>query len=249
MPSISVPTAAIIGASVVGAGAGIYGASQQAGAAKSAASAQEQAAQTASNTEQNMFNQASGYEQPFIQGGQQAYGTLNNLLGVNGNSQSIQDTLSSLPGYNFALNQGLEATQNGYAARGLGSSGGALRGAANYAEGLAGTNYSNYIAGLQNSANTGASAANALASGAVTTGGNIASNQIGAGNAAAAGSIAGGQAAANAANGISGAANSAAGLYTLNGLLSGNNANSLYHTYGTNNPSADQIINNYAGNW
>lgn len=49
--------------------------------------------------------------------------------------------LADTPGYQFALDQGLKATQNGYAAQGLGSSGAAMKGAANYAEGLASTTY------------------------------------------------------------------------------------------------------------
>jgi hypothetical protein len=56
MPSISVPTA-IIGASVIGAGASMVASGKQASAAKAAANAQVQAAKTASDTELNMFNQ------------------------------------------------------------------------------------------------------------------------------------------------------------------------------------------------
>jgi hypothetical protein len=204
LPSISVPTA-VIGASVIGGAANAIGAG-------SAASAQKAAAQAASNTEQNMFNQAAGYEQPFIQGGQAAYGTLNNLLGVGGNSETMQNTLNNLPGYQFTLGQGLKSVQNSAAARGLGDSGAALKGAANYATGLANSQYGNYVGQLQNSAGLGANAANALAGQATTVGSNIASNQLGAGNAAAA--------QANATGGaVSGAVNNIGQYYTLNGLL------------------------------
>lgn len=196
-------------------GSAILGAATTAISSSNAAHAQESAANTASQTEQNMFNQAAGYDQPFIQGGQQAYSTLNNLLGVNGNSQSIQDTLNNLPGYQFTLGQGLKSTQNGYASRGLADSGGALKGAANYATGLAQANYGNYVTGLQNSATTGANAASSLGNQAVQTGSNIGSNIIGAGNASAAASNATGSSVNNGLNNIS-------SYYTLNSLLNNN---------------------------
>jgi len=45
--------------------------------------------------------------------------------------------LQATPGYQFDLSQGLEAAQNGFAAKGLASSGAAMKGAADYATGLA----------------------------------------------------------------------------------------------------------------
>ncbi|WP_175812941.1 hypothetical protein [Burkholderia contaminans] len=47
----------------------------------------------------------------------------------------------STPGYQFTLDQGLKSVQNSAAARGLGSSGAAMKGAANYATGLADSTY------------------------------------------------------------------------------------------------------------
>jgi hypothetical protein len=52
-----------------------------------------------------------------------------------------QAQLETTPGYQFQLNQGLQSTQNSAAARGLGVSGAALKGAATYATGLANSNY------------------------------------------------------------------------------------------------------------
>lgn len=152
-----------------------------------AASAQEKAANEAENTQMKMFNTAQQGLQPYEQGGQAALGTLNNLLSPN--STTAQNTLQSLPGYQFALNQGLQATQAGAAARGLGTSGAALKGAATYATGLAQQNYTNYANTLQNLVNTGEGAAGSLGQAAVATGQGIASSQTGAGNAAAAGDI------------------------------------------------------------
>lgn len=127
----------------------------------------------------------------------------------------MQDTLNNLPGYQFTLNQGLKSTQSGYAARGLADSGAALKGAANYATGLAQSNYGTYVTGLQNSATTGANAAGALAQNATQTGSNIGGNIIGAGNAAAAASNATGAA-------VNSGAGNIASYYTLNSLLQNN---------------------------
>ena len=51
--------------------------------------------------------------------------------------------LVKTPGYQFALSQGLQAAQNSAAARGLGVSGAALKGAATFATGLADNTYQN----------------------------------------------------------------------------------------------------------
>lgn len=52
-----------------------------------------------------------------------------------------QAQLEATPGYQFTLGQGLKATQNSAAARGLGVSGAALKGAATYATGLSDQTY------------------------------------------------------------------------------------------------------------
>ena len=60
-----------------------------------------------------------------------------------------QATLEQTPGYQFALSQGLQATQNSAAARGLGVSGAALKGAATFATGLADNTYQQQFNQLQ----------------------------------------------------------------------------------------------------
>lgn len=65
--------------------------------------------------------------------------------------------LEATPGYQFVRDQGLRATQNSFAAQGLGSSGPALAGAAQFASGLASTTYNqqfqNWLTELQNEYN------------------------------------------------------------------------------------------------
>lgn len=196
-----------IGAAILGAGA-IAGVSGIAGSAM-ASGAQTSAADQAAKTQRDIYASNKGMLQPWNDAGFKAYGTLNDLLGVGGNSATMQKTLEGLPGYQFTRDQGLKATQSGYAARGLGTSGGALKGAANYATGLADQTYGNQVNRLQASANTGASAGAALAGVGTTAGAGIAGSQIAGGNAAAAGY-----------NGIANSVGNAAGSLPLAALLS-----------------------------
>lgn len=195
---------AIIGSAVVGAGASIYSSNQ-------AANAQEQASQQAQDTQLQMFHEAQRALQPYNQVGQQAFGNLMGALpGLTAPFNPTMEQLAATPGYQFTLGQGLKATQNAYAAQGLGSSGAALKGAANYAEGLAGTTYQqqfqNYLGQnaqiynmLYGPAALGENAAAGVGNAALQTGAGVAQSQQNAGAAQAAGYLASGQAVGNAA--------------------------------------------------
>lgn len=151
MPSLT--ALAIGGVSALGSVAsGAIGAS----AAQSAAQTQAQAADQASSNTLKEFEQTQANLAPFVSGGQNALTALQGLIGTGpgGNpltspltaprSATFSPTMAQLqqtPGYQFSLNQGQMATQNGFAAQGLGTSGAAVKGAANYAEGLAGTTF------------------------------------------------------------------------------------------------------------
>lgn len=111
-------------------------------------------------------------------------------------------SLEATPGYQFIKNQGQKSVQSGYAARGLGSSGAAMKGAANFVTGLADQTYNTRfeqerenrndiftrILGL---AQTGEQASNSLAGLAGNAGSTIASAAVGQGNAAAGSTMAG----------------------------------------------------------
>lgn len=122
-----------------------------------AAQAQTQAAQKASETEMQMYQQARTDLSPYRDFGAGVLTPLQNLLTGAPAAQMAQ--LSALPGYQFALNQGLQAAQNSAAARGLGSSGAALQGAAQFATGLADSTYGAQINRLLQAAGMGQSAA------------------------------------------------------------------------------------------
>lgn len=228
--------AAIGGAALVGVAGQALTASNSADAAKSAAQTQANAANNASAQQLAMFEQLRTSLQPFVNTGVSANSQLAGLTGTNpgGNpltaplTKAFQPTMAQLaatPGYQFSLQQGLEATQNSYAAQGLGASGAAQKGAANYAEGLAGTTYQqqfgNYLAqnqqiynmlgGLNSQGENAAAGVGNAGLGAATTAGGFSTS----GAAAQAGGTIG---AANAVTaGVNGAQNTAVTAALLGG--------------------------------
>lgn len=131
---------AVVGSAVVGAGASLAGSSMQADSTKKASDVQER-----------MYQQTREDLLPYNEAGQYATGLLRNRL-TELTSPIVMDqaALEKTPGYQFNLTQGLKSTQNSAAARGLGTSGAALKGAATFATGLADSTYQNQF----NNANT-----------------------------------------------------------------------------------------------
>lgn len=147
------------------------------------------------------------------------------LLGAPTANLSAAD-LAKTPGYQFDLSQGLESTQNSAAARGLGVSGAALKGASAYATGLAQntyqqqyqnqvTNQTNQFNRLSSLTGLGQASAASQAVQGTQTGANIGNNITGAANAQAASTIAG-------VNGVNNAINTGLGYNYLNSLQSQN---------------------------
>jgi hypothetical protein len=104
----------------------------------------------------------AGFQPIIAAGGAAAKAYQNDLGYLSTPFQPTQAQLDNTPGYQFALNQGLESTQNGFAARGLGISGAAMKGAAAYATGLAQQTYAQDAGIYQNGQ---ATIANALTGG------------------------------------------------------------------------------------
>src|SRR6267142_3701847 len=200
---------AVIGAGVLGAGASIYGANK-------AADAQTAAAQQAANTSLSMYNTTRGDLSPYRQIGQTASDQLTSRLSdLTAPITMDQATLEKTPGYQFNLTQGQRAVTNSAAARGLGSSGAALKGAATFATGLADSTYQQQFANantnqtnaynrLKGLVDTGQNAAAQTGSAGTAAANTAAGAQIGAGNAQAAAANATSGAIANTANGIGG---------------------------------------------
>lgn len=213
---------AVLGAGALGAGATIFGAS-------TAANAQENIANEELANSQSQFNTTNNNLAPFRNIGTQAAGTLSsNLANLTAPITMDESTLAATPGYQFDLTQGLKSTQNSAAARGLGTSGAALKGAATFATGLAdntqqtqfniaNTNKTNAFNRLSSLVNTGENAAAQTGSlgQAATTTQNSALTQSG--NAQAAG-----------ANAIGTAGTSLANLTSGVGIAAGQPGSSLF---------------------
>lgn len=200
---------AIVGSAVIGAGASIYGANK-------AADAQTSAANAGIAATMDMYNKTRADLAPYRELGEQAKGDLSERLDFLTSPINLtQDWLESTPGYQFTKTQGLKAVQNSAAARGLGVSGAALKGAANFATGLAdntyktqvdveNTNRTNAYNRLKQLVDTGATAAAGTGTAGTAAATKTADLNVGAGDAQAAMYNKTGQAIGNLASNIQG---------------------------------------------
>jgi hypothetical protein len=111
------------------------------------------------------YGDAQDILQPFYGPGSQAYGTLNDYLGVNGQGpqQTAMDNYVQSPDVAFRMGEGIKALDNSYAARSGGTDSGGLRKAQiKYGTGLATEDYGNFLQRLLASAGIGSNAANTL---------------------------------------------------------------------------------------
>lgn len=263
-------TAAVIGGGLAATGA-IGSSLINSSASKSAAGQAAAADQASAQVQQNMFNQSQADLQPYNTAGQQNLGIANNFYQVTadqaGNAWNAaqnhipqamtEANLIQTPGYQFNLSQGMRAIQNSAAAKGLGVSGAALQGAAQYATGLADSTYQNQFANQQtqyndyyNQANSklnqlnsiysqiaspisiGENAAASAGNNAVNTGTNIGNSLQSAGAAQAAGTT-------GSAGAISSGLNSLGGLGYL---TSQNLANNSSGSSGGLSPDTQNVI-------
>jgi len=223
---------AVLGGAAVSGAASIYGANQ-------AANAQTNAANQAAATQMAMYNRTRRDLAPYREAGAADLTTLQGQLPFLTSPIKMDEaTLEQTPGYQFTRSQGLKAVQNSAAARGLGASGAALKGAATFATGLADQTYkdqfnleninrSNAYNRLKGLIDLGEGAAAGTGSAGVATGQGIAGSQMAAGNAAAAGYNAYGAAGSGIGN--------AAMTY------------GLYNRYGPTQSAALQYSNPYPG--
>lgn len=141
--------------------------------------------------------------------------------------QPTMQELENTPGYQFTLNQGLKAAQNAATSMGLGQSGPAIAGAADYASGLASTTYQqqfqnywennmnlyNMVAGL---VTTGQNAAAGVGTAGIQAGANVGNALMGGANALAAGRVGAANAWGGALGGVAGAGNNAMMMLAMN---------------------------------
>lgn len=146
-------SSSLIAAGISAAGA-VAGGVLASNAASTAASGQVAAANTAADASNSQYQQTRTDLAPYNALGQQAGGQLSSQLSSLTQPFSMtQAQLEQTPGYQFNLTQGEQAVQNSASARGLGVSGAAMKGAANYASGLADNTYQNQFNNYQTNQN------------------------------------------------------------------------------------------------
>jgi hypothetical protein len=227
---------AIVGSAIIGAGTSIY-------ASGEAADAQTEANQRGIDAQQRMYNQTRSDLTPYRVAGEDNLKELNaRMPELTAPIELTQDWLESTPGYQFTKTQGLKSVQNSAAARGLGASGAALKGAATFATGLADNTYktqfdvaninkTNAYNRLKSLVDTGQSAAAQIATAGTSAANAISNLSTGQGNAQAAAWNAAGGAIGNAANNIG-------GYVAYRGLYGGSGNNSY-----SNPPTGNEWYN------
>jgi hypothetical protein len=140
----------VVAAAVIGAGASIYGASQQSKAAKKAAQASQYATDQSIALQREQYNQTRADQEPWRLAGVNALGQLSD---PNAN-------FSASPDYQFRMQQGLEGVTQNRAVNGMLQSGSALKGLNDYAQNTASNEFGNWwnrqsgLAGVGQAANT-----------------------------------------------------------------------------------------------
>ncbi|WP_175691675.1 hypothetical protein [Burkholderia anthina] len=172
---------AAISAAVVGGVGAIAGGLISSNGAQDAAQTQADAANNSAALQNQQWQQTQKNLKPYMDLGKGAINPLLSAMGYNvtqnsdgtytfngtDSSNPLQQRFSyadfraptqaeaaATPGYQFTLDQGLKSVQNGAAARGLGTSGAAMKGAANYATGLADSTYNDVFNRALNTYNT-----------------------------------------------------------------------------------------------
>lgn len=197
-----------VGAAIAGgvAAAGLAGSMIQADAASGAADTQAAAADRASQLAMQQYQTTRNDLGVYRDKGDMAVRRLGSFLDRSDPYNEVyQLMLENQPGYQFALQQGLKSTQNAAAARGQGMSGAAMRGAAQFATGLANqTAQQNLLQPLQFLAGLGQNAAAQTGQFGAQAAANAGQFGVGGANAQAAGQIAQGNAFGNALTGLPG---------------------------------------------
>lgn len=134
---------AILGSAAVGAASTAYGASK-------ASKAQQNAAATAADMQMNMYKKTRKDLEPYRDAGARYSEELETRMPYLTSDINIDDELARgstvRNAYDFTRTQGLKAAQNSAAARGLGVSGAALKGASAFATGFANNTYKDLFA-------------------------------------------------------------------------------------------------------
>lgn len=201
---------AVIGASVVGAGASVL-------SGNAAAKAQTKAADQQVAEYKREYDTTRADFAPWRTTGVAALGQLSNLYGLGsptGTAGGATPTSSSAPyggfftspGYQFRVDEGNKAIQRSAAARGILGSGATLKAMDRFTQDTASAEYDKYVSGLMQLSGFGQSAAGSTAAAGATTASGIAGAYGAAGNARASSYL-------NTGNAINGTLQNVAGIY------------------------------------
>lgn len=171
-------------------------------ATSSAADQQAEAAANAERTQRVQYEQTRSDLAPYREAGTNA---LNQITALNQPGADYSAFFNS-PDYKFAFDEGTRALDRSAASRGRLFSGGQVRGAQQFGQGLASQQFGNYYNRLANMAGSGQNAANTTGSLGANFANQVGQNQLYAGEARAQGAIGQG-------NAITGGINNA--LYTF----------------------------------
>ena len=159
-------------------------------ASSQASRSQENAANRAAQTQRDMYAQTNTNQAPFRQAGLDATQALGGFYGLPGYAKvDPSQQIQNLPGYQFQLNQGVQAIDRSAASRGLLNSGATGKALAQYGQGLAQSYAGQYTQGLQDIANRGEGATQSTAAAGAGAANQISADQNYAGQAAAQGDI------------------------------------------------------------
>lgn len=192
---------AIAATTIVGAGASIY-------ASGEASDAQSEAAASAQALEQKRYEQGRTDLAPYRDAGSRALGFYEDFLGANGAdaASSARSMFQTSPGYDFAFDEGMRATEGSAAARGGLLSGGTLKALEARGQGLANQEYGSYLDRFLGLVNTGQASAAGTANLGAASGAREGGYITDAGAAQAGGYLAAGQ-------GVNGAISNGLNLY------------------------------------
>jgi len=168
-------------------------------------------------------------------------GNVNATVSSAGGQSAINAAMTNFtksPDYQFAFQQGMQALDRSAAASGNLQSGGQVKAAQQYGQGLASQQFGNYYNRLLSLANIGQSAAAGTASNSLNAGNSQANSQQAIGQAQASGTVGSANALSSALTGGAGSVTTPLLLSALSGNLGG--ANNLMSAYSTN-------VNNYLG--
>lgn len=159
-------TAIAVGLGVAGIAGGVIASGNSGSAANHATDVAQQSANQNNALQSQIYGSNTANLSPFMQRGNAAGGQINALLGLGGNSQAAGDAFGAFQnsdGYQFRKQQGLDATNAGYAARGMLQSGAALKALSDYGQNTASGEFGKYLSYLGGQQGVGLSGANALA--------------------------------------------------------------------------------------